>query len=132
MGQVIEKVSGHGVHATDHQEHPETPDDAKLQTYVALEIEGKFRVIPPSGMEKLIQNPSPDELDGSGQHHTEDEYHQGILLVEFSVSHGLQQAEHRQHPETVYGADRSVEEAPVHHDALGDGLIDHLGAPAQE
>ena len=125
MGYGVHQLHDDGVDDVHHQHAGDSPDDGKLQTNVALDVERVVGVIPPLVVENAFHGKTGNELKQGGKHHAAEEKQQQIIL------HRLQHQHHAENAEAVDRADRAVEKAPVHKFSglqRGEG---HLTAPAQ-
>ena len=114
-----------GMDDLDHHHGTHAPHQRELKADIAADVEGLVGVVPPAGAVELIQRPSAHQLQGTGQDDAAEIQQQQVIFQR------CEEEEHQDHAEAVDGADRAVQEAPVHQLAGGGGGIYHLDAPAQ-
>ena len=120
----VYKVSHHRVHDTHDHQRAHAPQQAEFQTDIAPDVKGKIAVIPPAGVVELIQRPAAHQFQCTGQDDA------AYIQQQDAVLQGRKGKQHDDHAKAVDGADRAVEEAPVHQLTGGGGGIDDLQTPA--
>ena len=120
----VYKVSHHRVHDTHDHQRAHTPQQAEFQTDIAPDVKGKIAVIPPAGVVELIQRPAAHQFQRTGQDDA------AYIQQQDAVLQGRKGKQHDDHAKAVDGADRAVEEAPVHQLTGGGGGVDNLQTPA--
>ena len=127
-----EQMRHRRIDPSHHKEDAKSPYYAELQAYIPMQVERLVGVVPPPGVEEFIQHPAAKKFYGRRKHHSEQEHLECVLLVKVSVPGRFQHAEDRQHAESVYRANRPIEESPVDYLPFFDRLVSYLRTPPEE
>ena len=102
MGQPADQGENQRMDQPHGERHRKAPHNREAQADIAPQIKGLVGIIPPPGMERLLQNPAADQLhQGTQQHAQKKQQHQ-------IAGNRFQQQQGPQHSHAVNGAHRAV------------------------
>lgn len=115
------------MHELDYEYYSKSPDDREAQADVAIKIKRHGTVIPPSGVEELIENESCYKFYECREDEAFKKYDEGVIRT-----HEVVDQKNTDHAESVDRAYRSVKKSSVYDLAADNNMEYNFDDPSEK